>query len=117
MIKRYSIGTTTAALRKRYSASLPKKYRPIVNAGSKKQLPILTVDSLNEFRLFNWGMIPSDSHDANIGDKLLNARVETLSAKRPFCNLLDKRCLIPADGFYVWKDNDELEIPYRVILP
>ena len=117
MIKRYSIGTSIAALRKRYNAGLPKKYRPIINAGSKKLLPIITKGSLNEFRLFNWGIIPADSHDSHIADKLINARVETISAKQPFCDLLANKCLIPADGFYVWKDNNETEAPNRVILP
>ncbi|MDB4835078.1 SOS response-associated peptidase [Cyclobacteriaceae bacterium] len=117
MIKRYSISTPIAALRKRYGASLPKKHRPIVNAGVKKLLPILTKGYIDEFKLFNWGIIPADSHDAHIGEKLMNARVETLKAKQPFCDLLANRCLIPADGFYVWKDENETDAPYRAVLP
>ncbi len=105
-----------AALRKRYNASLPKKYKPIVNAGIKKMLPILTRKSPNEFSLYSWGMIPEDSHDAQIGEKLLNARVETIKAKQPFCNILQNRCIIPADGFYVWDQGDENSTPSRAVL-
>lgn len=117
MIKRYSIGTSLAALRKRYGAVLPKKYRPVFNAGSKKLLPIITREFRQEFKLFNWGIVPEDSHDANIADKLTNARVETLKAKQPFCDILDNRCLIPADGFYIWKDGDDTTRPFRATLP
>ncbi len=117
MIKRYSISTSIAALRKRYNASLPKKYRPIVNAGVKKMLPILTGKSPNEFSLYSWGMIPEESHDSHIGEKLLNARVETIKAKQPFCDILHNRCIIPADGFYVWENGDETDVPSRAILP
>ncbi len=117
MIKRYSIGTTLSALRKRYNAVLPKKFRPIFNAGGKKPLPIITKKFRQEFKLFNWGIVPANSHDAKIADKLLNARVETLKVKQPFCDLLNNRCLVPADGFYVWKEDDENNRPYRVVLP
>ena len=117
MIKRYSIGTSLAALRKRYGAVLPKKYRPVFNAGSKKLLPIITREFRQEFKLFNWGIVPENSHDAKIADKLTNARVETLKAKQPFCDILDNRCLVPADGFYIWKDGDDTKTPHRVTLP
>ena len=117
MIKRYSIGTPLATLRKRYNATIPKKHRPNFNAGVKKALPIIIRSARQELKLFNWGIVPSDSHDSKIADKLLNARLETLKAKQPFCDLLDNRCLIPADGFYIWKENDENNRPYRVVLP
>ena len=117
MIKRYSIGTPLATLRKRYNAIIPKKHRPNFNAGVKKALPIITRAARQEFKLFNWGIVPSDSHDSKIADKLLNARLETLKAKQPFCDLLDNRCLVPADGFYIWKENDENNRPHRVVLP
>ena len=80
-------------------------------------LPILTRKTPKEFNLYSWGMIPEESHDSQIGEKLLNARVETLKAKQPFCDILNNRCLIPADGFYVWQNNDETESPFRAILP
>ena len=117
MIRRYSIGTPLATLRKRYNAITPKKHRPNYNAGVKKALPIITRDSRQEFKLFNWGIVPSDSHDSKIADKLLNARLETLKVKQPFCDLLNNRCLVPADGFYIWKENDENNRPNRVVLP
>jgi putative SOS response-associated peptidase YedK len=117
MIKRYSIGTPLATLRKRYNATIPKRHRPNYNAGVKKALPIITRNSRQEFQLFNWGIVPSSTNDSKIADKLLNARLETLKAKQPFCDLLDNRCLIPADAFYIWKENDENNRPYRVVLP
>jgi putative SOS response-associated peptidase YedK len=47
------------------------------------------------------GLIPSWSKDETIGDKLTNARAETISEKASFRKPLQShRCLIPADGFY-----------------
>lgn len=51
-----------------------------------------------------------------IGEKLMNARKETIFAKQPFCDIIEKkRCLIPSDGFYVWVNNHNVSTPYRII--
>ena len=51
-----------------------------------------------------WGLVPSWAKEVKIGDRMINARAETVASKpayrRAFAN---KRCLIPADGFYEWK--------------
>ncbi len=51
-----------------------------------------------------WGLVPSWAKDAAMGDRMINARAETVATKpaykRPFAR---KRCIIPADGFYEWK--------------
>ena len=53
---------------------------------------------------FHWGLVPFWAKDPKIGNRMINARGETLaeknSYKRPFAR---RRCIIPADGFYEWK--------------
>jgi putative SOS response-associated peptidase YedK len=54
--------------------------------------------------LLHWGLIPSWAKDTKIGNKMINARAETLAVKPAFRNALErKRCLIFADGFYEWR--------------
>ena len=51
-----------------------------------------------------WGLIPSWADDAKIGYRMINARSETVAEKPAFRNAFrNRRCLIPADGFYEWK--------------
>ena len=51
-----------------------------------------------------WGLIPSWAKDETIGNRMINARAETLAEKPSFKRLLrSKRCLVVADGFYEWR--------------
>lgn len=58
---------------------------------------------LTEFR---WGLVPYWAKDPGIGNRMINARAETLASKGAFKNLLERhRCLVVADGFYEWQAN------------
>jgi putative SOS response-associated peptidase YedK len=58
-----------------------------------------------ELRTFNWGLIPSWATDRRIASKLINARAETVATKPAFrVALARRRCLVPADGWYEWRD-------------
>jgi putative SOS response-associated peptidase YedK len=54
--------------------------------------------------MLRWGLVPSWAKDESVGNRMINARAETLAEKPSFKRLLhSKRCLIVADGFYEWK--------------
>ncbi len=66
-----------------------------------------------------WGLIPSWAKDPEIGNRLINARGETLAEKPSFRGVYKyKRCLIPADGFYEWKSQPgtKTKIPHYIRL-
>ena len=53
----------------------------------------------NPVEPFRWGLIPFWAKDANIGNRMINARAETVGEKPAFRNAFSrKRCLILADG-------------------
>jgi putative SOS response-associated peptidase YedK len=83
-------------------ADVPARYniaptQPILAVGNEKP---------DQYDFFYWGLIPSWAKDPTIGNKMINARAETLASSNAFKNAYKRRrCLIPADGFYEWKLN------------
>jgi putative SOS response-associated peptidase YedK len=68
--------------------------------------PILAIanDKPDAYDHFLWGLVPAWAKDPSIGNRLCNARGETIGVKNAFKNAYRRRrCLIPADGFYEWK--------------
>jgi len=62
-----------------------------------------------------WGLVPSWSKDAKIGNRLINARAETAAEKPSFRSALRRRrCLVPADGFYEWAGAKGAKQPYFI---
>jgi putative SOS response-associated peptidase YedK len=61
-------------------------------------------DGTRQLQVFHWGLIPLWAKDEKIGQKMINARAETVAEKNAFKPSLKKqRCIIPMDGFYEWK--------------
>ena len=53
---------------------------------------------------FHWGLVPFWAKDPATGNKMINARAETVAEKNAYKHAFKKRrCIIPADGFYEWK--------------
>ena len=67
-----------------------------------------------EIEPLRWGLVPFWAKDLGIGQKLINARAETLAEKPAFRSALQKRrCVIFADGFYEWTGGKGKKQPHR----
>ncbi|HYA68106.1 MAG TPA: SOS response-associated peptidase [Acidimicrobiales bacterium] len=56
---------------------------------------------------FRWGLVPPWAKDPSIGNRMINARAESLASKSAYRDAFaDRRCLVVADGFYEWKAPD-----------
>jgi putative SOS response-associated peptidase YedK len=68
-----------------------------------------------ESRPFRWGLVPFWAQDPTIGNRLINARAETVAAKPAFRRpLRERRCLILADGFYEWEQRGRRKQPWYI---
>ncbi len=87
-------------------------------APSQAILALVRRNQENVLDLFHWGLVPFWAKDISIGNKMINARAETVASKPSFRTAFKKRrCLIIADGFYEWKSVKGNKEPYFLTLP
>jgi putative SOS response-associated peptidase YedK len=64
---------------------------------------VADADGHREVQAFMWGLLPVWAKERKIGQKMINARSETIAEKPAFKGVFKKhRCIIPMDGFYEW---------------
>ena len=119
MCGRYSLAKDLSELTKLvdFICRIPL-YAPRYNIAPRQQAPVLLIEKTQPvMKLMRWGLIPSWVKDEAIGDKMINARAETInertSYRKPFNS---QRCLIPADGFYEWQRRGKSITPFRFTL-
>lgn len=68
-------------------------------------------------RPLRWGLVPSWAEDPAVGNRLINARAESVSTRAAFRDSFrQRRCLVPAQGFYEWKKFGRAREPWLVRL-
>ena len=68
-----------------------------------------------ELVMLRWGLVPFWAKDPSIGNRMINARAETVAEKPSFrAAYRDRRCLVLADGFYEWRKQDGGKTPYFI---
>jgi putative SOS response-associated peptidase YedK len=69
-------------------------------------------EAQRKLKVVRWGLVPSWAKDPSVGNRMINARAETLAEKPAFKRAFAKRrCILPADGFYEWYSPDEPGAP------
>ncbi len=80
------------------------EYNPGVNISPGQPVAAVVLHDKKRLVALRWGLIPAWAEDPAIGNRMFNARAETLAEKPSFKQAFKKRrCLIPVDGFYEWQ--------------
>jgi len=86
-------------------------------APGRELMAIIRQGGKNRLDKFHWGLVPFWARDVSIGNKLINARAETIAEKPSFREAFKRRrCLIPADGFYEWQGSRGRKQPLFIAL-
>jgi putative SOS response-associated peptidase YedK len=112
----YSPSEATAAL---FGVSDIPAMKPRYNIAPTQDIAAVRMSSANarEFALLRWGLVPFWAKDPSIGNRMINARAETVAEKPSFRAAYRKRrCLILANGFYEWHTEPDVKIPYFITL-
>jgi putative SOS response-associated peptidase YedK len=93
-------------------------WEPRYNIAPTQNVGIIRQDRTQPVRklsLVRWGLIPYWAQDSSIGQKMINARSETVLDKPAFReSFQNRRCLVPADGFYEWKRSGKSKQPIHI---
>ncbi len=88
------------------------EYQPEVNICPGRDIAAVVHDGRKRLVAFRWGLIPAWADDPAIGNRMFNARAETVAEKPSFKDAFKKRrCLIPVDGFYEWQKSGKGKRP------
>lgn len=70
-----------------------------------------------EMVMLRWGLVPFWAKDPSIGNRMINARAETVAEKPSFrAAFKHRRCLVLADGYYEWHRDGDVKTPYYISL-
>lgn len=85
---------------------------------SREILVIARHEGKNHLENYHWGLVPFWAKDTSSGSRMINARSETVATKPSFRTAFKwRRCLILADGFFEWKEDNEHKQPMFLTLP
>jgi putative SOS response-associated peptidase YedK len=119
MCGRFSFSPLAKILEDRFDVKVdPSLYKPRYNCAPSQNLAVITNAKPDQLSYFKWGLIPFWAKDEKIGNRMINAKSETIQEKPSFKNAFKrKRCLVLSDGFFEWKKiNAKEKIPYRIFL-
>lgn len=116
MCGRFTLATDLDDLAERFSFSTTDlSFKPRYNIAPSQQVLAVMSDHARRGGLLRWGLIPSWAKDSSMGDRMINARAETVAEKPSFRRALQKRrCLVLADGFYEWKAVGKKKTPLYI---
>lgn len=90
---------------------------PSYNIAPTQQVAVVIDEGVRRLVPVQWGLVPSWAKDPSVGNKMINARAETITEKASYRNAFKKRrCLVVADGFYEWQKTGDGKRPIYIRL-
>lgn len=119
MCGRYVLSAPGEVLAELFELPAPVELAARYNIAPTQAVPIVRAagESVRELAFAQWGLVPHWAKERAIGNRLINARGETLAEKPSYRDAFKRRrCLIPATGFYEWKKVEGGKQPYLLRL-
>lgn len=102
-------------------ADLIREFRPSYHVSAFSHAEYLIVTADRQLQFYRWGLIPFWTHDLEDAltyrNRTINARAETIFTKPSYRKpIRERRCLVPASGFFDWRHEGKQKIPYYITL-
>jgi putative SOS response-associated peptidase YedK len=121
MCARFTLHSPAKAIADLFGLIGEPPLQPRYNIAPTQPVPIIRILRANpetrqrELVPVRWGLVPSWADDPAIGNRLINARAETVASKPSFREAFRyRRCLVPTDGFYEWKKEGSRKQPVYI---
>jgi putative SOS response-associated peptidase YedK len=119
MCGRYTLKSSASELRPLFRFIERPNLAPRYNIAPTQEAPVIRErrepQGERTIAALRWGLILPWAEDPKVGAPLINARAETLLEKPAFRGAFRRRrCLVPADGYYQWREGDRGKQPYLV---
>ena len=119
MCSRYVRTTEPKALAKLFGVARPLPALPpklsVYNIAPPHRVLVARDNPQRELAVMRWGLVPPGATNVSIGQKMFNARAETVTQRPAYASAFEeRRCIVPADGFYEWKESDGAKQAYYI---
>jgi putative SOS response-associated peptidase YedK len=118
MCGRFALLTYAEALTERFGVDdVIMRPEPRYNIAPSQNVTVVVQRETRQLTEMRWGLIPFWAKDVSIGNRMINARAETVAEKPAFRSAFKKRrCMILADGFYEWQKVGKIKKPIHIRL-
>jgi putative SOS response-associated peptidase YedK len=116
MCGRTNLTATPEELAEAFALDEVPSLAPRYNIAPSQPMPLVRVDGAQRRRRLSharWGLVPRWAADPKVGARMINARAETVARLPAFRDpFRERRCLVPASGFYEWRRGEKSRQPY-----
>ena len=122
MCGRFTLRAPVSVVAEQFAVFEVPPFEPRFNIAPTQPVPVIRLaphgnPPEREFVLLRWGLVPAWAKDPAVGNRMINARSETVATKPAFrAAFRRRRCLVAADGFYEWQRTGKRKQPYFISL-
>ena len=120
MCSRYFLDADGNIIAYTFRVPVDDRIRKRFNIAPTQEAPVIraTNAGARAVAMLRWGLVPSWAKDLAAGNRMINARGEGVEGKPAFrAAFRERRCLVPATGFYEWKGAPGRKQPFAITLP
>lgn len=119
MCGRITLSSSGRELAEKFELEQEPELAPRYNIAPTQDMAIVRAqEGVRALSLARWGLVPSWAKDPAIGNRMINARCETVATKAAFKKALrTRRCVVPASGFYEWTGEGRDRRPFLFAPP
>jgi putative SOS response-associated peptidase YedK len=119
MCSRYFLDADGNIIAYTFRVPVHDRIRKRFNIAPTQEAPVIRSQEagVREVAMLRWGLVPFWAKDMAIGNKLINARCETVAEKPAFRSAFkSRRCVIPASGFFEWTGEPRQRVPHAITI-